>query len=808
MKLFPLFALLTWTALPAALAQTTNTWTGGNTTNDYNDATYWSPVGVPNGVDSRAVFTSASSTSWTNSTNTLGSLFTSGGTLTLGTTATASDVLRLETSSGTPVISNASDVFFFANLEGSQGFQKTGAGKFTFRFNGDAQNYTGNILINAGILGINQDSSLGDSNNGITISNGARLLAEPGSNSGTITLGSSRTITLAGVQSQLGSGNAAVDMVIEGNILETVSGNGLVKTDAGVVTLNGTLGYSGETRIAGGTLRLGASAALPTGQNLRFNGATGTLDVGSTSQTVRTIVFDNNVGNKTITGNGGSLAVNGDANQAFTTTANGVVYDLSGLSSFSYDRANREFGASATGANVTNNVNFARGANSITATNIRLGGGGANAAGQTTLMRLGATNIWYAGTDIFLGNFQGNAGISFHTNLTDPSLTIRGITGGSSAVPLFRVASTSSGNQPTTATLDLTGGRLDVVATELDVAANITATASTASTGTLTMPAGNVEVGTLSISRRTTNGTAGTPVITGTMNQSGGTVAANAVVIGNQGGGGAPTLIANYNLTGGELAASVISTTGTNVNVASVRNLNVNGGTVKNKAGGDLAINGAGNEAQNRLNIILGASGGTFEAENGRSINVGANTAISGTGGLTKTGAGSLSLTGTHTYTGPTLVSAGTLKLELDSSITSEVTVGAAGAIGGAGTIANTLAFDSGAKFVFSLTETLLVNGVSNNVSFVSFGIGDLIGLSSETTVGLYDLIGGTATINTNGLSNLGAANAFNLGGGKSAYFSEGSLQVNVVPEPSTYALLTLVAVGLGARFIRRRNRR
>jgi hypothetical protein len=51
----------------------------------------------------------------------------------------------------------------------------------------------------------------------------------------------------------------------------------------------------------------------------------------------------------------------------------------------------------------------------------------------------------------------------------------------------------------------------------------------------------------------------------------------------------------------------------------------------------------------------------------------------------------------------------------------------------------------------------------------------------------------------------MGEANAFNLGGGKQAYFSAGSLVVNVVPEPSTYALLALGVVGVLIALRRRR---
>jgi len=671
-------------------AQTT--WVPTSGTNAWTDPANWS-AGVPDAVGAVATFPNAAGASLISTTVTTGTLSTTNTSagVVIGDTATTDDIVTLEVASGTPRVNVANSnatLFMYATIEGTQGFEKTGAGKFTFRFNPADQSYSGNTLISGGILGIERNGSLGNDANGITIATGARLLAEPGSNSGTITLPATRTITLAGAQSQLGAGNAAVNLVIQGSIGESGTGQGLVKTDAGVVTLEGTLSYTGETRIAGGTLALGGSALLPAGQNLRFTQAVGTLDVGSTSQTVRTIVMDNTAGNKTITGAGGSLLVNGDANQGFSGTVNGVVYDLSGLGSFTYNRANRDFGASANGANVTSTLNFAAGTNVVTATNIRLGGGGSNVAGQMTLIGLGQANTWNAGTDIFIGNFQGSGSASFQAGLTNPVLTVRGGAGGSTAVPLFRVANTSSGNQPTTGVLDLTGGSLDVIATEMSVGYH-TAGANTAATGTLTMPGGTVVATTLNVAGKSAS--SGIPTVVGTLNQSGGTVTADSVYLGAHLGTTAATFTANYNLSSGTLSAATIAGLGATFNASTVRNLNLDGGTVRNKSGDDLTINGVDATTGGRLNVTLGAAGGTFEAESGRSITFGANTTLSGAGGLTKTGAGTLVVGTDATYVGTTTVSAGSLRVNGVLLGTSGATVASGATMGGSGRVAATL---------------------------------------------------------------------------------------------------------------------
>ncbi len=252
----------------------------------------------------------------------------------------------------------------------------------------------------------------------------------------------------------------------------------------------------------------------------------------------------------------------------------------------------------------------------------------------------------------------------------------------------------------------------------------------------------------------------------------------------NLGNGGSTGTYA-YNLNGGTLTAPSVS----KASAGASGSFNFNGGTLKATTSSTTFMQG--------LSAANVQNGGATIDSNGYNITIAQPLLDGGTGGLTKQGTGTLTLSGASTYDGATLVSAGTLFVT-GSLGSSPVTVGSGATIGGNGTLAGTLNFDAGAMLDVS-GGTLSVAGL---VSFDNFGFGNLIGFDvNSASLGTYTMIEGSNFDFTN-VSNFGAANALDLGDGRSAYFEEGSLRVVVIPEPGP-ALLG----GLGMLVLIRRKR-
>jgi len=113
---------------------------------------------------------------------------------------------------------------------------------------------------------------------------------------------------------------------------------------------------------------------------------------------------------------------------------------------------------------------------------------------------------------------------------------------------------------------------------------------------------------------------------------------------------------------------------------------------------------------------------------------------ISGHGGLTKQGIGALVLTGTNTYSGPTLVNQGLLAI--NGSVTSAVTVGQSGVLGGSGRVGSLLATRGGTVAPGNSIGTLNVAGD------VTFEPGSTYAVELSPTSSDRIVAGGTATLN------------------------------------------------------------
>ena len=742
---------------------------------------------------------------------------------------------------GTAVPGNA----VYSTIFGAGSLTKIGAGRLTLT---GSNIYTGGTTFAAGVLNLGADKTLGTSGT-LTFSGGTlqysaleKLDYSPRFSTAAdqayrIDMASGANITFAGPLTGTGG---VLTKTGEGSL--TLSGansytGGTILAGGELRVVNtAALGSTGLITFSGGTLRYG------TGNNndysARFASASNTpykIDVETFGRKITFATGLNGSGSSLSKQGEGALTLSGASTYTGNTTVSAGLLTISANvnsgagSSLLVDGSGpgvafvliSNFGSLATGAAVVGlngRGSFSQTAGSVT-TNGKLLTIGSNTGSNGTFSLLGDSSTLSTGSAIVgragTGTFSQSGG-SFTTNVNQ--FTVGSDTGSSGT---FNLSGSTS---------RLTTGRADV-----GLNGNGTFNQSDGNFATTNFLVGTNagSRGTFNLSSNTSNLSTGAAYIglngSGIFNHSGGSFTSNSLVIGN-----APGSSGTYNLSG---ETSIVSTRSAIVGARGSATVNQSGGNFTtnggqfslissapgtsntyNLSGGTLTVarfSGAGNSTFNfnggnlqasstntfASNFFNGLGVANVQAGGARIDTNGVNITItqalvhdttSGApaidGGLTKLGAGTLTLTGANTFTGALNLISGTLAVAAESNLgpASTVVVGGGGSLRFTGGVTLTRTYNLGVSTLVvgggdTLTfgsNAILSGGFLSGPGTGVLGSGSTLnGVTAITNTALTQA-SGTATVNTStlrgALTQTGGTLAFNNG------FAAGSGRMSV----------------------------
>ena len=531
---------------------------------------------------------------------------------------------------------DAGSTAFAGVIGGSGGLVKRGSGTFSLT---GANTFSGSTTLSAGTLSVNNAAVLG--NSAVTLANAAGVVLDlQGSSSiGSLAGGGALGGNVALGSHALSTGGDAASTTFAG----AIGGAGsLVKQGSGTLTLTGVNTFTGLTDVAAGSLALSGGSALANTDavSLSASGANLRLD---TSETIGSLA---GVAGSTVT-LGSNILTTGDASN---TVHAGVIGGTGGLvkqggGSFSLTGANTYSGATTVNAGTLALNNAAVLRNSAVTL--------ANAAG----VLLGLQGSSAIGSLAGGGALGGNVALGVNTLSTgadNTSTRFDGVVGGSggltkqgSGVFTLAGANTFTGSVDISAgTLALSGGAAlaDTLVVNLSAAGADLSLNASETIGALAGEIGStVTLGSKTLTSGNGTDTRFSGVIGGSGN------------LTKQGSGrltlaGANTFTGSTTLTAGTLALAA------NDRLADGSRVVVQAGSFDL---GGFADTVAGVQVTGG-SIVAGAltSTSTFDVTAGA-----ISASLRGTVGLTKTGPGTLTLSGANTYTGATSVDGGTLAL-------------------------------------------------------------------------------------------------------------------------------------------------